>query len=397
MIPFTQFNLNNLSWDTVSNTMPGKAMQMVGNTGYKIFLQIPYQLTIENGKNALQSKSLSAKVIFAATAVLGSFYTLMLYGSAIHLQGRVAHAIGTKLNSDWIVKAGIVIERLGKNVFLSGAVPLYGIFYEGPKALIQSFPKIAKYVIEKVDLAAQWIFNQVLVPLWEKALLPAIKKIDEAVRYIANIIETAFHKLISTIQSTAKWIFNHIITPLWEKVLLPAIKKIDKVVCYIASNLEAAFLKLISTIKTTAQWIFNHIITPVWEKALLPALKVVDKAIGFVANQVGFALYHAGLAIHSTAQWIFNQCVVPAFNAMTIALNATLNFLSTYVIKPIAPVLTGVCNKISQVAKDVFHHAIIPIALTIRNQSFAIANGIVNAKKEVVEAFCAIWDIFAKA
>lgn len=446
---FNPFALNHAkeAWNNQTSSLPVRALKSIGGAGYDIFVQNPYELTIGNCKKWIESDlslPLTTKIAVVATVVFGSLYTLMLYGSTLYLHGKLTLAIGSATGFEAVIKVGEAIKTSGKYLFLSGAVPIYGIFYAGPKHLIQSLPKIARFVAEKISVVAKWVFHHllkpiwdnvivpiakgieiavrfiakyvskainalaeaistiaqfifknILVPFWEKALFPALKAMVKAAQYIGTKIGSALQELGKAVARAALWIFNQILIPLWERGLFPLLKTISKAACFLANQIGSALIQLATTVARAAQWIFAHAIVPAWNTIILPALKLAGQAIVFVANFINASLGIIAKAVSQTAAFAFNQFIVPTFQFIGSLLIATGKFLGNYVIKPLGSLLAYVADKVSLVAQALFQYAIIPAGNAIRAGASAVANGLAEINAEIFNAIYSAWPRFS--
>lgn len=443
--PFA-FNHAKEAWNNSKSSTPERILNSLGEASYDLFFQNPYDLTLGNCKkwqNSTKPLSLTTKIAVASTVVFGSLFTLMLYGTSIHLEGKAALALGNKVGLPALVKVGEVFKKTGKHIFLMGAVPVYALLYAGPKSLIQSLPNIAEFAAKKVSMAAKWVFDHlltpmwnhvihpaarriekavtfiarhvaqamkaaanvisnmaqsifknVLIPLWEKALFPALKRIGEAVHFIGRKIDSALEAIIPKVSHAAQWIFQKILVPLWNRVLFPACHGIVNGLIFLYDHLSSAINKVAKEVDKAAQWVFKHLLVPAWNRLVLPLAINIGRRLTFVAKAIGNGLSKLGKAVSQAAAFIFER-IAPIFKKMVSALVPTGNFLNKFVIKPCALILSQVADKICNVAQAIFENVVIPVAQAAMTSAKAIGNSFMEIKKEISQAIYSIWQRFS--
>ncbi|NNM43979.1 MAG: hypothetical protein HKM07_06515, partial [Chlamydiae bacterium] len=196
---------------------------------YDIYVGNPYKMVVENTKElnkGWNSLSRLEKAAITTIVSLSSLYTLILYGSTLYLQGKWLLALGSHTSIALVEKIGAIVQKVGLGVFLTGAVPLYGLFYALPKYIITSIPTIAhfaytqitlalKMIAAKVAFVAQWTFQHTLAPLWNYVVVPVAKGIGHAVVLLTKGIAHAVSAVAHVVAQAAQWTFQHTLVPLW--------------------------------------------------------------------------------------------------------------------------------------------------------------------------------------
>jgi len=354
---------------------------------YDIFVKNPYDLTIGNAKTLAQTEkslSLKTKVGVYATIFFGSCYALMLHGTSIHLQGRALAGAAAKTNLTAIGKVAEVLKEIGKRVFITGAVPVYGLFYALPKYIVLSIPKALTFVATKIAAAAKLIFHHVLHPLWTKVLAPAGHAVLTVIRFVATKIGETLQTMAKIVSTVAKAIFNHVMVPLWKHVIAPMLRGTVHVIKFVATK-SSEILKAVSVkVFQASQWVFNHVLAPLWDNVIVPVAKTMANVIVYLAKAVAHAAAKVASMVAKSAQWFFSHVMVPIWNRVVIP---TVNFLNNYVVQPLTAALYAVAVKIGQAFTAVVNNAIIPAAKVVADVSSTTMHAISSAFSEVGSAF----------
>jgi hypothetical protein len=159
------------------------------------FFGNPYKMTVGNFSEAFfknRNKYSKIENIAIGTFILiSTFYTLILYTIPTHLTGVLLSSLGASANLPGLLKIGQKVKDVAEIVFLSGSVPLYGLFYALPKKCIASIPQVIRFLAAKISLLTKFIFYKVLVPLWTHVLKPVMTNI---VKLRHNILILSFVK-----------------------------------------------------------------------------------------------------------------------------------------------------------------------------------------------------------
>ncbi|MEI8124491.1 MAG: hypothetical protein WCG42_01900 [Parachlamydiaceae bacterium] len=339
-------------WNNNKSSLPIKLPKLILAAAHDIYVKNPYDLIIGNCKNLINSTqplSIKTKITVSATIAFSSLYTLILYGTAIHLSGRCLLSLGNKTGLNAMSKVGEISKTFGKNVFLAGAVPIYAFVYVVPKHIANSVPKAARLITEKVSFAANWVFKHFIIPIWEKALLPAIQGIVKGLRFVTKKIDCVLKKITDLVTSSAKWIFQHILTPLWNKTILPTLKCIKN-----------AFRSITDKISFAAIWVFKHVITPILEKAILPAIEAFSKGLQFVVKKIDFVLKKISDLVASSTQWVFQHVLAPLWNKGIAPILNEIKNVAHFALIKIGSALHNIGLKVGRTASWIFEYTIVP-------------------------------------
>ncbi len=313
--------------------------------GYDIFVKNPFELTIANGKKIYQSigkQDISNTERVAAGMILtvGTMYSLMLYGTTTFTIGHLITLSGKGL----IV--GKKIKDLGESIFLSGAVPTYGLFYALPKYTFNAVTRVFNVMVHVIEKATIWTFNHAIKPLWDKVLYPIFKFAHRTVIKILDLINKAVH----TIGKITAWIFNYVIKPLWNKVLYPIFKFAHRTIIKILDLIN----KAVHTIGKVRAWIFNHAIKPLWNKVLYPTLLYTGKIFTKVLN----GLCDVIVKVVNTAKGIFNHTIMLLWNKL---LSPVMHEIHQVLTKICNHIITPLSQKIAEIAGKIFNCIFVPI------------------------------------
>jgi hypothetical protein len=440
--PFTLSTARS-TWQDPANSSLIKICKTTTAALYDIYVKNPYDLTIGNCMTLIRStetQSTKIKLAVAAAVAFGSLYTLMLYGTTFHLQGRCLLALGSKSGIATLAKVGDAVKKLGTNFFVAGAVPIYGLFYALPKHIILSLPKIAHFVAAKIAFIAKWMFQNVLQPFWDKIMVPAARVITKTFSFVAAKIGVALKAIGNTIATMSKMVFKYVLKPFWEKALLPVLQSIGHAVHAIASTLGSALKSVGIKIAHTVQWVFQHVIipfwkniivpvidgighgivyltkgighmissaadkvaqsaqlifqhliVPMWNKLVFPILKTVGHVVSFAAKMVAQSIQTLAHATAKVASLIFQKLIIPVFKGIANVLLTTGKLLGNYVVKPLISALASVAEKVGYLFKAVFDGLIVPIAKGATNVVSTLKNGVFDLSTDIWQTITAVW------
>lgn len=348
---------------------------------HDFFIKNPYNLTIGNCKNLIESPevySTKMKAAVVATVAFGALYTFMLYGATIHISGRLLIDLAAETQLSGLTVVGNTIKKIGTDIFVAGSVPIYALFYALPKYAIESLPFITRYLSEKVSFAAKWTFQNVIHPLWVNAIYPALRATAEAMQIMAKRISVAINEAAKIAAEKINWIVQNAIVPLWNKIAAPVIQEIRQV----ALKIKAVLNVLKERTYRAATWVFNTIIVPTWSK-LLPilndisqivkktAIMVLESAFEFtfavfkaiarvyqnVANLIAYLNKAADLLIKKVSQaalWAFKNIVTPVWKQYVFPV---INYLA----KNLALAFNELAVVTQRVALFIFNKMLVPL------------------------------------
>ncbi|MBA3238956.1 MAG: hypothetical protein H0T62_11505 [Parachlamydiaceae bacterium] len=402
------------AWEDQESSLPTKICKGVVCAAYDIFLKNPYELTIGNISKVIHNPdaySTMTKIAVCAVAVFTIPYTLILYGSTIYLCGHCIEVLGSNIGLEVVTKVGGIFQSVGNNIFLAGATPLYAVFYALPKYILESIPKIATFLSEKVALASDWIFQYMLTPLWNGVALLATK-VGEVATTICNFITSTFGEALEAIStlisSVATWTLNHVLTPLWENALQPCLIAIGRSIFYLTDKFGLGLHVVKTAIENTAQWLFTNAIEPLWINFTLPSLKLLSQGISYLSTEFANVLLIVANRVTDAAQWIIQSAIIPAWNlfmpvfkavgrsaslcanyvGQSIQMLAEVVSLTAYEIfqKMIAPAFNAVLNSAVTVGTFFNNHVIGPVGTSL-------ASLIVNVSEILNQIFLALGKI----
>jgi len=322
---------------------------------YDVYVKNPYRLTIGNGIALIHSAeqhSLKTKIAVIATITFGAIYTLMLYGTTLHLQGRSFLAFGDKTGSAMLTKIGSSTKQLGMKVFVAGAVPVYGLFYALPRYILLSLPKIAQVTAEKLKWVSHWVFQNLLEPLWRHVILPAKQTAVKWLNIAITKIGAALQTIGNHIANLAKTIFEHVLR-LWDQTLLPLLQRMGNTL----QNVRTFLTQLGMKIAEKAQWVFQHVITPFWQQTLLPAIKEIGNRIVALANSFSQVMTQIAQSIQSFIQTV----IIPFWNQSLLPILQTIRNNIVSLAQSLKQLGAAVAQKVAQSAQWVFEHLLTPL------------------------------------
>lgn len=387
------------AWQNQEDSAIKKGCKIASGAVYDIFVKNPYDLTIGNSKtlsNLQATPSRATRISVIATVVLGALYTCMLYGTSLHLQGRCLISVGSRSGLASLVKVGEVVKKVGTQLFLTGAVPVYGTFYALPKYIMHSLPKVIQVLAAKISIVAKWVFENVLYPLWNRVIVPVVKGIADLVSFVAEkvfihvlkplwnqvlypVLKAVATKLASTMEALGRivvkvceWILSEIIAPLWNHILLPAFHAIGRFTVYVGEGVSHMVFKCVVKIGQCAQWILQNVIGPLWDHLFFPVFKLVGRAFATVARIVGESLEVLAQATLKAASFIFQKVIVPFFTVVyTVG-----KLLGNYVVKPLINVIGMVAEKVALMFKAIYDYLLVPTAESLAALMRAIRDSI---------------------
>ena len=283
----------------LSDSALGK-IKVVAWAPAEIFVYNPIRLTLGNVfalKNSSQSLSKWQKVGACAAIVFGTLYSMMLIGSCVMLLGKGIALLGTATGLNPVSIAGEAVKNIGLKTFVVGGVPFYALFYELPKHIYHAAPGVWHTVSEKVAIAAEWILENILAPIWDKVIAPAANEIDKAYQLVADELSVVLKPVTEAISSAADWVFHQ---------LTPVFNVIGKGCSYVANAVGPALKSGADAIVRAVSFVFNKVIVPagkmiahaVVEIGSFLKLHVFDKAIAPAVHEVrhGFIALSNGIS-----------------------------------------------------------------------------------------------------
>lgn len=437
---FNPFALNTTAkaWEDPTSSQSTRICRAAVNIAYDIYVKNPYDLTIGNCKQLFEAKvpqPTITKIGICSTAVFGGLYTLMLYGATFHVLGTSLAVLGSKTGCATLSRAAEATKALGKNLFVSGAVPIYGVFYALPKQIALTLPPLAQAVAAKISIAANWTFQHVLtplwtqviypaaqiaekaltfaaakigaalqkishavvmaaneimekviIPLWQNAILPALENIGHAAQFVMTKIGSALQVIEAKVIQSVRLVFQNVISPLWHKAILPGLKAFEGGIKFVAKEIGQALSTIASTVANTAQRVFLNFIVPAWNKLVSPVLTFAGKMLNEMALIVGESLQYLAEATTKAASFVFHRAIVPAFQLLNGLMLKAGNLLSKHVIKPLGVILGDVAVKAGQVFKVVFDSAFVPAIKVVTSSANALGGALIEFKQEVWQA-----------
>lgn len=373
------------AWADTKNSLSTRICTAAANVAYDIYVKNPYDLTIGNCKklkNTKEPPSIFTKVSVCTTAVFGSLYTLMLYGTTLHLLGASLGALGSKAGFSILPKVAQAVQILGKHLFLSGAVPIYGTFYALPKQIIIAIPLLANKIIIKIAIAANWTFQNVMTPLWTKVIYPTAQLIEMGLTFIATKMNIAFKAISQIVVNIANVLFKYMLTPLWKNALYPALKTMEKAAHFVITRLNSTLQAIEDKVVKILQLIFQNVLSPLWNQTILPCLKMLGKATSYLAKEFRHILSVVASMVEKSVQFIFTNIIIPAWNKLVFpVLKFTTNIINQVVII-ISQTANTLVQATAKTAFIIFEKAIIPtfneLSQLILNAGSFLSNDVVK-------------------
>lgn len=295
--PFALHTAKN-EWETRDRPLPQRVLRASSGVVYDIFLKNPYDITIGNAKTIfVTSKTQYTKIQKAAGAafiLIGALYAFMLYGGTIWYSGTTIVAAGTAVGWTGLKSIGLLIQTIGEKIFLTGAVPVYGLCYLLPKKIALFLPVMAKFVAKKMA----YISRIVLLPVRDKVLVPCLKQGLKVVEWSQLLLLRVHHSL------------QAILSPFREKVLVPCLKQSIKAIEWTGDFLHSAH-RFLGRILTT---LFRNTVQPLWNTIIKPAARFVEKVILLIIPPIKKALSFLIARVATAAQWVWTNLFIPPFS-----------------------------------------------------------------------------------
>ncbi len=385
--PFALLTAQN-GWQAATNSPLTNLYNGVVNTLYDLYVKNPSDMIVGNVKALTKTAALCStktKIAVAATAVFSTLYYLMFFGTTFYFTGQCLFALGTKTNLIPLIKIGAIASKIGNNLFMSGAVPLYALFYALPKFLISSMPKVMNFLNEQITKIAHGVFNHVLRPIWNHFIDPAMRFASDVVKYCASKFEAGLKVTWDAICKLTETIFKKLLIPFWNHVIYPTLCGIKDLVHYTGKMFSAALDTLKSKIASSCQWIFQNVLKPFWNDFFLPALQFANKGLKFCANLVNTGLKMAQQVLHQIthkvaclAQWIFKHLIVSTWNKfLSPLLHQVRNFTET-----IVKTLVQSIQALSGIVKEIWSSSLKLLAPVFKNIS-----GLLNSGRNLLNNF----------
>jgi len=422
---------------------------------YDIFLKNPYDLTVGNAlawKNSEVSLTRSEKAKVIAAIGFGTISSLMLTGAGSFLTGRLVVGAGATLGVSAAIFAGETLKTIGKYLFLSGAVPIYGAGF-GIKYAILKIPTLVGGGWAKFVALSKLLYTKLLVPLGNllvngltalgtgiqfvvTKLLLGIKTVCAAiskfvvstfqaignlaisiakglwtgVKFLATKLYNAAAAVYNAIANVATYIFKEFIAPAYRAVanFLTAIAKgIWTGVKFVATKLYEGVTALCKGIAKAATYIFNNWIVPAYHKVanfLTAIVNGIWSGVKFVATKLYEGASAVCKAIAKAATYIFNNWLVPGYHKVANFLTAIVNGIWSgvkFVGTKLYEGASAVCKAIAKAATYIFNNWIVPGYHKVANFLTAIVNGIWSGVKfvgtKLYEGASAVCKAIAKA
>lgn len=370
ILKYNPFALNTAraAWGDKERSIPSRAINTVAGALKDIYIKNPYDLTLGNAQYAFSSqteKTRWEKAAAAAIICIGSFYTLMLYGSTVNLAAKGVSHLGYRMGIQCLSDSGKTAQKISEIIFLAGAVPLYGAFYALPKIGIEQVPKWAALAGEKIQLAALWIFDNALTPLWVHGMQPILQTIGSA----ANIA-------CQKISNYSLWVFENCLKPAWSFAIEPVFNAMKQAVEFAAQK----------TAKL-AYWIFENVLIPIQNRFLEPLGQVLVKIFRALGTTLDLAIQSVVRKSIECITWVFNKALIPCFNSVAHAASALGRVLVNYVVTPIGATLSKIAKKIALCANVIFDEVIAPLGRALRS-GFSFTWGVLQ---QITEGVTSSW------
>ena len=306
-------------------SLPRRALGAVSGAVHDVLLKNPYDMTLGNVKRIFFTDShrytTAQKLAGCAAILFGSMYSLVLLGAEFALCAKGVVSLGVGVGSARLVQLGRAAQQLGEKILFSGAVPLYGALYALPKKVIECAPDAvravvtplvsalrsvirviapdASYLCEKISIVAGWVFNHLLVPLWDLSLRPVGMA-------IARTISKVVCPIATQVARAASWVFTTVLRPLFQKAILPVLTQIGRAILWTGDLLGRVLGTVAEKAATVARLLFTYVINPLWKTVLCPVLRVIGKVVSQLLSLVAQKTAEA-------ASWLFKSVVVPLY------------------------------------------------------------------------------------
>ncbi len=369
-LKYNPFALNTAraAWGDKERSIPSRAINTVAGALKDIYIKNPYDLTLGNAQYAFSSqteKTRREKVAAAAIICIGSFYTLMLYGSTANLAAKGVSHLGYRMGIQCLSDSGKTAQKISEIIFLSGAVPLYGALYALPKMGIELVPKWARLAGETIQLAAQWIFDNALSPLWAYGMQPILRTIGSAAGIVCQ-----------KISDYSLWAFENCVKPAWDFAVKPVFNAMGKAVEFAAGKTA-----------NLAYWTFQNVLIPIQNRFLDPLGRICVTVFSKLGTTLDLAIQSVVRTSIQCIEWIFDKALVPCFNKVAQAASAVGRVLVNYVVAPIGTMLSNIAKKIALCANVIFDEVIAPLGRALRS-GFSFTWGVLQ---QITEGVTSSW------
>jgi hypothetical protein len=230
------------------------------------------------------------------------------------------------------------------------------------------FRTIVDAVFKAISVAAQWLWQNVLVPVF-RAL----------VWWIQNVVGPGFKFL-------------------WEKVIKPAFAAISAVISWVWENvIKPVFAALSWTVTKVIgpafSWLYENVIKPVWG-----GIKVAI-AIAWTLIKVVFGLIQIGVRVMGAVfSWLYDHAVKPAWDKISAAiswvwnkvLKPTFSALGGFIEKYVAPAFSKGVEAIKKAWEKVQEVAKKPIGFVIKT---ILEGGILKAYNALAKHFPGVSEV----
>ena len=389
MTTIPDFNFNPVSLSTATHAWQhssgfSKVTNTLTGAAYDLYAKNPYDLTIGNlQKAATGAQHLDAleKVAIASLILIGTCFSSMICGGSLYAFGAQTLSFAEAVESPILTTVAKTSTFYGEKLFLAGSVPLYAVSYELPKYLIKNAPKVLSYLIEKTYDAANWTFANVILPIWDKAVCPALN-------FAFTQISKAIDKACDLISKISTYLFNNIIKPLWDKAIYPALtfaftqiswaidkacniisrvsiyvfdniikpafNGIEQASIWLASRLAPVLKSIANAIEKTTAFIFNNIFNPV--------INAVYTAFSFAARKLSIVLDKTLSAISDVVSFLLREFIAPGFKALYQGLSFIANKTSIIACSIFNAIISPAIDKICYAGKKLLDYVVTPIA-----------------------------------
>lgn len=360
------------------NSLPTRIFNAGTGAAYDMYAKNPYDMTLGNGKRFMKDnipQSRKIKIGTSAAIFWGVLSTLMLYGTTLHITGRSIQALSHKMNINLLSTIGKITATIGKHLFITGAVPLYALFYALPKYIVLSTPKLLNFIADTIKSIASFVFKNVLKPLFEKILLPLSEHMVQGFKFIATKLSKGMEFIRNLTEKVAVFVFENLLRPLFEKILFPFSKYIVQGFKFIKNSIEKAAL-----------FVFENVLRPLFEKILLPISEHIVQGFKFIGTKVYEGMNLLKNLIKTVASFIFKNLlklvfkpIVQGFKFIAIKLFKGIEFIKNLTEK----VATSIFENI---IKPIGNDLILPILKIANKTLFSVLNRVGCSLKTLIKA-----------
>lgn len=341
-LPFVPTIVGGIQQATAAFASWGKGLGQ--SSGFQSFIQFaqanaPKLIELFRNIGAAIGNIVSALAPFGAAALAGlaglAGWISKLSPSAIQA---IAIAIGSVVLG---VKAWTVAQRV-LNVVLSKnpiglIITAVGLLVAGLTYAYQNsetFRNIVDAALRAIGVAAQWLWTNVLQPvfnalvalwqnviapaatwLWQSVLQPAFQGIGEAIQWAwENLIQPAMNALVAFWQN----VLGPVFTWLWNNIVQPAFEGIGAVIKWAWENL---IKPAVAALVIYWQQILGPVITWLWNNIVKPAFDGIGKLIKAAWDNVikpavtALVNYWRG-TLGPAISWLWENVVKPAWEAI---------------------------------------------------------------------------------